>query len=372
MLEVCILVRYGMTIDLERCFGCESCTIACKSEHGTPPIIFWRRVIEKEVGEYPNVMRVYLPIQCFHCKDPPCQAVCPVEAITKRDDGIVIVDYDKCVGCRCCAIACPYDACYFLDKIRSYYPEEFIPFEKVKYKQFREGTVTKCDFCVDRIEKGLEPACVQTCPADALRFGDLDDPESEVSRLIRERGGYQLRPELDTDPSVYYLPNMKLALAKTQLNRNEPKGNDMPRVEPSNMVEKIKKSSGQDILLCNQCGECSSACPMTPDMDLPPSTLIRFVQLGKVGDAFRSNTIWRCAMCFTCTSICPRGLDPAAIIGTLKEIALEEKTRVRGQIVIKEGKAEYDSSMEKMPVEELKGLSQAALIGRLNELSRCG
>lgn len=197
--------RYGMVLDLKRCFGCLSCVIACKAENATPPQVFWAQVKEEEVGKYPAATRIFFPILCNHCNEPPCRDACPTGATTKRDDGIVMVDYDKCIGCKACIGACPYGARYFLDKERYYYPEGPTPFEKVGYKRHQVGTTTKCNFCTDRISEGKEPACVDACIAKARYFGDLNELESEVSKLIRERNGVQLHPEWETDPSLYYL-----------------------------------------------------------------------------------------------------------------------------------------------------------------------
>ncbi len=199
-------MRRGMLIDLKRCIGCHACTIACKLEHATPPGVFYTRVLEMEVGKFPSAKRVFLPVLCNHCQDAPCLHACPSGATTQAADGTVLVDKDKCIGCKACIVACPYDARFFLDKLQGYFGDELTPFEKVGYRAHREGTVTKCDFCAERTASGLEPACVQTCPTVARVFGDLDDPLSEVSGLIREHDCFQLRPELGTRPSVYYIP----------------------------------------------------------------------------------------------------------------------------------------------------------------------
>ena len=201
--------RLGMVIDLKKCAGCYACVAACKSEHATPPGVFWCRVVKQETGTYPRVRRSPLPLACMHCEEPPCEEVCPTGATQKRADGVVFVDSTQCMGCRACMIACPYQARYFLAELRQYYDGQ----GPTPYEQFHndtnpyvEGTVTKCDFCKDRVDAGKEPACVANCPGRARYFGDLSDPDSEVSRLIRDRRGLQLHPEFGTNPSVYYLP----------------------------------------------------------------------------------------------------------------------------------------------------------------------
>jgi molybdopterin-containing oxidoreductase family iron-sulfur binding subunit len=200
-------MRYGMVIDLKRCIGCYGCQIFCKSENATPPGILWSRVLFYESGHYPNVKKVHIPLLCMHCADPPCEKVCPTGATSRRPDGIVTVDSTKCMGCMSCVIACPYRARSLHAKETEYFPGQGLtPYEKVGYQKHPTGVVEKCDFCLPRLEKGLEPACVVGCMAKARYFGDLDDRHSEVSQLIRNRRGLQIYPELGTDPSVYYLP----------------------------------------------------------------------------------------------------------------------------------------------------------------------
>ncbi|MBI2873644.1 MAG: 4Fe-4S dicluster domain-containing protein [Firmicutes bacterium] len=198
-----------MVLDLERCVGCNGCTMACKAEHGTPKGVFFAKVLEKTTGKYPNVKKQFIPVLCNHCEDAPCERACPTGATHIRPDGIVLVDDDKCIGCRACYVACPYVNRAYLPKgilKEGYYGNGYLtPYEQVKYKEFTEGTVVKCTFCAHRVDQGLDPACVITCPTEARTFGDLDDPRSEVSALIRERSGFQLLPEANTKPCVYYL-----------------------------------------------------------------------------------------------------------------------------------------------------------------------
>jgi molybdopterin-containing oxidoreductase family iron-sulfur binding subunit len=184
--------------------------MACKVKNHTPPEVFWARVLKGERGEYPNTMRQALPVLCMQCEKPSCQEVCPTGATHTLANGIVVVDKDKCMGCKYCMMACPYGARYSVDDWESYFPDglPLSPYELFA-KQFWEehsgvGVATKCDFCRDRIP-GEEPACVKACPANARVFGDLDDPESEISVLVRQHRGMPLHPELGNQPKVYYL-----------------------------------------------------------------------------------------------------------------------------------------------------------------------
>lgn len=222
------MVRYGMVIDLKKCVGCQACTVACKAESFVPSGILWNQVLEEESGKYPSVMKTFLPKPCMHCDNPPCVKVCPVKATWKREDGIVVQDYERCIGCRYCLVACPYGARSFNwgnpGQRGYYYPATLTPYEKLPYdlrapqQKHIVGVVEKCTFCVHRIDEGTKnglkpgvdreatPACVLTCISEARHFGDLDDPTSEVSVLIARRHGFRLFEEFGTEPSVYYLP----------------------------------------------------------------------------------------------------------------------------------------------------------------------
>ncbi|MBI2870638.1 MAG: 4Fe-4S dicluster domain-containing protein [Candidatus Omnitrophica bacterium] len=211
--------RYGMAIDLKRCVACRACTMACKLENKTPPGMFYTRVDEEELGEYPNVRRRSIPTPCLHCENPPCVPACPIQATFKREnDGIVVVDYEKCKGLGACVTACPYGA-RALDLGDSYHEgkSEFnkIPSDEYGKKWVREdgqppiGKVRKCTFCT-HLQDGQGnytdlPACARTCMGKAIHFGDLSDPASEVSQLLGQRPWVRLKEELGTRPSVYYL-----------------------------------------------------------------------------------------------------------------------------------------------------------------------
>lgn len=193
-------MSYGMVIDLEKCTGCQACTLSCKNSNGTPPGVFRAHVERTIEGTYPNVRANITPMLCMQCTMPACMAACPVGAIDKDDKtGVVSTDTEKCIGCLACATACPYGARYRCNTSEGYFEEGLSEYEKARYPEKTNGTVDKCDFCQSR---GFEPACVAACPGDARIFG----PVEELMPMVEERGGYQLLVEEGTDPQVWYLP----------------------------------------------------------------------------------------------------------------------------------------------------------------------
>lgn len=219
--------RWVMVIDLRKCVGCHACTIACVAENKLPPGVVYRPVIEEEWGTYPNVGRRFTPRPCMQCDQPPCVPVCPVKATYTSEDGVVVVDYDQCIGCRACLTACPYGA--RTSDFGQTYNEtnpiamapiagkddagryELLPMFEYRQETPREahespiGNARKCHFCMHRVKAGQLPACVTTCIGRATLFGDANDPDSLVSELIARPNVSRLKEELGTEPRVYYL-----------------------------------------------------------------------------------------------------------------------------------------------------------------------
>ena len=221
--------RWVMVIDLRKCVGCHACTIACVAENKLPPGVVYRPVLEEEWGEYPNVTRRFTPRPCMQCDDPPCTPVCPVEATYKNDEGVVVVDYEQCIGCRACLTACPYGArtSDFGLTYTEGTPKELVglvvgqevadDYERAANFEYSRawdrsdehksprGNARKCHFCLHRVRVGELPACVTTCIGRATLFGDANDPHSLVTEMIAEPNVIRLKEELGTHPRVYYL-----------------------------------------------------------------------------------------------------------------------------------------------------------------------
>lgn len=184
--------RYAMVIDVRRCIGCMACQVACKAEYDVPLGVFRTWVPYRVVGTYPTVRKQFLPRLCNHCDDPPCVRACPVGATFKVEDGgFVLQNYERCIGCKACMASCPYNARFMLPEHRTY--------------SSVTSVVDKCTFCYHRVSQGLVPACVQTCIGRARIFGDLNDPNSEVSQLVAKHPTQVLRPEEGTKPHVFYI-----------------------------------------------------------------------------------------------------------------------------------------------------------------------
>ncbi len=176
-------MRYGFIIDQTTCIGCHACTVACKTEHDVPLGVnrTWVKYIEK--GAWPDTNRFFSVMRCNHCTDAPCVTICPTSALFKRKDGIVDFDTDSCIGCKSCMQACPYDALY-IDP--------------------QENTAQKCNYCVHRVEVGLEPACVVVCPEQAIIAGDIEDPTTKIAQMIKTDELFQRAPEQGTKPNLWY------------------------------------------------------------------------------------------------------------------------------------------------------------------------
>jgi molybdopterin-containing oxidoreductase family iron-sulfur binding subunit len=209
--------HWMMVIDTRKCVGCHACTIACVAENKLPPGVVYRPVVTEEIGRYPHVALRFTPRPCMQCEQPPCTPVCPVKATWKRPDGIVAVDYDKCIGCGYCITACPYNARtrdageFYTEQTPALQPYEQQPnFEYGKHWKRQGhrspiGNARKCQFCLHRLEVGMLPECVTSCIGRATYFGDGNDPESLVSELAAKPNALRLLEEKGTKPNVVYL-----------------------------------------------------------------------------------------------------------------------------------------------------------------------
>lgn len=235
------MAKWGMVIDLEKCVGCQACTVACGMENNRLPGENWQDVIFFSEGTYPSAQLKWFPRPCQHCENPSCMVVCPTGATYKTQDGVVLVDWDRCIGCKYCMVACPYGVRFYTDEkplvapdmrkvheshdSHSWNPPWKMPDAREDWKHGvgiqPHDVVSKCTFCYHRISKApkgtpdldpqdpklreFTPACVVTCPPGARFFGDLSNPESKVSRMIGDKRGVRLFDQLGNKPQVYYL-----------------------------------------------------------------------------------------------------------------------------------------------------------------------
>lgn len=242
------MTRYGMALDLDRCTGCRACMEACKVENNTPQGIFWMHVFRLEEGEYPDVRISFMPRPCMHCDNPPCVKMCPTGARYKEANGLVATDSNLCTGIRYCYAVCPYGVNYFnweepserqylsdwttdadLEPVtRGLTPPYKNPDLDLPHGEagainagggHKQGVIEKCTFCIHRLEEELLPACAANCPTNAIIFGDLDDPNSDVFKIIRAKRSFQLREEFGTRPKVYYVGSAPLAAGIRQIEK---------------------------------------------------------------------------------------------------------------------------------------------------------
>lgn len=223
------MARWGMVIDLDKCTGCQACVVACQVENNLPiqgseefkqgRIIQWIHILPIIEEEYPHPRVRLLPMPCQHCDNPPCTKVCPVRATYKNDEGLVVQIYPRCIGCRYCVNACPY-TCKFFNWKSPRWPEEMAVAINPDVSTRTKGVTEKCSFCSHRLQKARDkaraedrdleevdyiPACVEVCPAEAMYFGDLDNPDGAVARFTRNARAFKLLEELGTEPKVTYL-----------------------------------------------------------------------------------------------------------------------------------------------------------------------
>lgn len=213
--------HYGMVVDVDRCIGCSTCSVACKVENNLPNDVWWNRILidggegvdfdganrgmDVFGGQWPNPTVKFVPVNCQHCENPACAQVCPTGAThVDEETGAVLVDYDQCIGCQSCIEACPYPG------VRTYIAEEptwsiDVAVGDAEAPKHMKGVVEKCTMCSHRLAQGLEPACVEVCPARARFWGDLNDPDSDVSKLVSERNASMLNAEAGTEPFNRYL-----------------------------------------------------------------------------------------------------------------------------------------------------------------------
>ena len=223
------MAKFVRVIDTERCMGCRSCLAACYTENYLTPEAPWNVMMEYEVGDFPYTRLQFTTMNCMHCEHPPCKRVCDaigVHAISKNEFGVVLIDYDKCIGCRYCAAVCPYGVPQYNEQLQTLYPDgEKTPYEAIPYAKRhplhrkKAGVVEKCTFCWHKLEQAIEnghadligkvpeytPTCDVVCPVRARAFGDIEDPNSTVAQWVGEKKATQIKKEFGTRPQVYYV-----------------------------------------------------------------------------------------------------------------------------------------------------------------------
>lgn len=203
------MTKYAMVIDTKRCFGCQTCAVACKEANNLPIDVRWNHIVTTGStntdcggGAFPEVDMTFIPLSCQHCENAPCVEVCPTGASYQTEDGVVLINSEECIGCKACIAACPYDVRTYMEQ-----PEYYLDFSTGDgmEPEHLAGTVSKCNFCYQRIEAGGQPACMELCPGRARYWGDLDDPDSEVSKLLEGRETMRYMEGEGTSPSTIYL-----------------------------------------------------------------------------------------------------------------------------------------------------------------------
>lgn len=204
------MTKLAIAIDQHRCIGCQTCAESCKMQNGVPMGMHWNRTLTEDsdvmdgaVGVFPNLKMSFLPLACQHCENPACMKVCPTGATYKDDAGRVEIVYDKCIGCRMCMAACPYNVRVFNWNDPIHDPDFAYGDKDVPLR--RKGVMEKCTLCKERTDRGEEPMCVVCCPTHARIFGDLDDPDSEISKLRTKQNVRILLEDMGTEPQVFYL-----------------------------------------------------------------------------------------------------------------------------------------------------------------------
>lgn len=224
-------MRKGMVIDLDKCIGCQTCAVSCKQHNAIAPKAWWNRVatigadVHQTAVENNGSLRMdFLPLSCQHCENPACEKVCPTGATYTTDDGTVLIDFERCIGCRYCFAACPYGVRQFNWEDSKKLKEDYVdnsygyPFDvregdekRLVYTQDRPlGVTEKCTFCAQYTSQGLDPTCVRACPQKARVYGDLDDPDSQISKVIASKQVIRFGEEYGTRPKVYYVTSNKV------------------------------------------------------------------------------------------------------------------------------------------------------------------